>query len=448
MKTGHEVVRADGARVLVLAVLPIFLAMACGDAPPETPGDPAVDIPLTLQTEDVFTVGVLAGEDWETFGRIDEVDFDAGGRLHILDAQAMRVVVVDGNGALVHTMGSEGGGPGEVSSPTDALVLNDGRVVIYDMGFPQGNFEIFGADGEFLTSVPLDPMAGTLPGGTLLPLADGRLLSESQGFRIRMAGDEAADEEPEQEDDHLRDLHAFALDGSAPELFYRAWNSPPVETPSESGEVANESGDDVDMTLNLQPAFTPPLAMGVFSDGRVALVDSIGYRIKLLDAAGNVDEGIERPIAPAPVTESVREAERARMREGLEELDMRGVSGVPPGMEEMFAAAMEQMRERSAAMVENLVFPDVVPVISTIMVDREDRIWVRRMAEDGADEGPVDIFAADGAYLGTLPPGAIELPDAFGPGGLMAYIELDEEYETPKVRVVRLVSHTTGDPVP
>ncbi len=417
-----------------LSVAALILALAaCGDASDraDAPRNPAEDIPLEAVVEEVFTAGAMAGEDWETFGRITALDYDAGGRLHILDAQAMRVVVVDENGALLHTLGSQGEGPGEVSSPTDALVLNDGRVVIYDMGFPQGNFEIFGADGEFVSTASLDMMAGLLPGTDLLPLADGRLLSESQRFRIRMAGDDSPDLPLEGEDDHLRDLHAFALDGSAPELFYRAWNAPPVETQSVS-----TGGTD----FSLRPAFTPPLAVSALSDGRVAVLDSIGYRIKLVGPDGSVAGTIERPLAPAPVTEAIRENARTRMREGMQDVDMREAEGIPPGMEEMFAAALEEMRERSEAMVEKMVFPEVMPVLSTMMVDAEDRIWARRRAEDGDNDGPIDILTADGAYLGTLPPDAIELPDAFGPGGLMAYIELDEEYEFPTVRVMRLVS--------
>ena len=48
-------------------------------------------------------------------------------------------------------------------------------------------------------------------------------------------------------------------------------------------------------------------------------------------------------------------------------------------------------------------------------------------------------MTATGDYLGTLPPDGPRIPDAFGPGGLMAYIETDE-MDVPTVRVVRLLS--------
>ena len=44
-----------------------------------------------------------------------------------------------------------------------------------------------------------------------------------------------------------------------------------------------------------------------------------------------------------------------------------------------------------------------------------------------------------GEYIGTLPPDGLRTPDAFGPDGLLAYIESDE-MDVPTVRVVRLVA--------
>ena len=40
--------------------------------------------------------------------------------------------------------------------------------------------------------------------------------------------------------------------------------------------------------------------------------------------------------------------------------------------------------------------------------------------------------------MGTLPADGIQVPDAFGPDGLMAYVETGE-LDVPVVRVIRLV---------
>ena len=92
--------------------------------------------------------------------------------------------------------------------------------------------------------------------------------------------------------------------------------------------------------------------------------------------------------------------------------------------------------------VEGLTFADEVPVLYGLKVDWEDQIWIERRGPMGAENGPIDIVKPDGDYVGTVPSEGLRTPDAFGPGGLMAYIELDE-MDVPTVRVVRLVALET-----
>ena len=87
---------------------------------------------------------------------------------------------------------------------------------------------------------------------------------------------------------------------------------------------------------------------------------------------------------------------------------------------------------------EGLTFADEVPVLWGLKVDWEDRIWVARRGPTGANDGPTDIVTPGGDYIGTLSPDGLRTPSAFGPNGLLAYIERDE-MDVPTVRVVRLV---------
>ena len=52
------------------------------------------DVIVNAVTEEVFTVGSVAGNDWDTFGRVGSVHFNAQGNLHIFDGQADHIVVV------------------------------------------------------------------------------------------------------------------------------------------------------------------------------------------------------------------------------------------------------------------------------------------------------------------------------------------------------------------
>ena len=173
------------------------------------------------------------------------------------------------------------------------------------------------------------------------------------------------------------------------------------------------------------------------------VVDSTGYRVKFIAPDGSVAQVVERPIAPLPVTASMREAEMNRRadRRGSGSGDDNQVVVVPG------SSAIRLSREQVDAIVSEVMdaqlaqttFGPEVPVVAALAVDREDRIWLQRTASDGAPNGPTDVLAGTGEYLGTLMADDFALPLAFGPDGLMAYAETDQ-HGAPLVRVVRLLA--------
>lgn len=415
-------------------------ALSCGDSARDANAapdpDPASDIPLGATTEHLYTVGALVGEDWETFGNVRSVHFDASGNLHVFDAGAHRMVVVDTGGNHLRNVGTQGEGPGEIQNAHAAALLADGRTVVYDFSSPAA-FEIFDAEGQFLESVASEINKG-VPGESMFPLPDGRLVSMS-GPRIRMYGPgEAPAEDEPREDDHLRDIHVFALDGSDQQVLHRAWNLPPTEA-DETFEGSSGEAGDLSMSFNRMRAFDPRLSVGVLSDGRVAVADSVAYKVKFVAMDGTVEGAVARPVAPEPVTEAVREATRAARLEAFAEAGG-GLRFSTVGGEVDLGDLQEQMRAVLMRQVETMVFTAEIPVIADLAVDPEDRLWIARMGPGGDEAaGPTDIVHADGEYIGTLPADGLRIPAAFGPGGLMAYIESDE-MDVQTVRVVRLLS--------
>ena len=400
---------------LLVATLSILL-LSCVDGPA---ADASTDVPLAPTTEDVYTVGEYAGEDWENFTRVGKVAFDASGNLHILDPEAMRIVVVDQDGNLLREIGGQGEGPGELSHPYGFEILRDGRIVIYD--FPR-TWQLYDPQGAFLEDITFDVFAGA-PGSPLIARPDGRIVTRGG---VRMA---RLDQESEEvEDPHLRDIDLFTLGDSGKEVLYRAWNLEPTEPDEELVAEDEEGRRAMSVEMTRMRAFEPGLHLGMLSDGRLAVVDSMGYRVKLIGVDGTVVGAVERPIAPEPVTEAIMAAERERRREAFEELGELHMAGLA-----LVEGLREQMRASQLAQVDNMVFTEVIPVIAGMAVGAGDLIWVERTGAGGDGPGPIDVLTADGGYVGTLPADGPRIPDAFGPDGLAAYIERGE-FEVPVVR--------------
>lgn len=425
-------------KVVVAAWIAIF-ASGCGGASDSADGVTGLagpDVTITAATTELYTVGSFAGEDWETFGLINWVDFDAQGRLYILDGEVNRVVVVGQDGRLVRIVGKQGGGPGELQQATVGAVLSDGRLVIFDFGVP-GSFEVFDSTGQHEKSVLADMEQGA-PRDNLLPLPDDRLVATDL-IRIRMTmggtvqGDGQRQSQRPVEIFSVVDSNGTLLGQARQEVLYLAWQLPPPEDVPDRNSQSSD-GRRFSMRMNTLRAFSPELHTGVLSDGRIALVDSVGYRVKFIGMDGSVTGTLERPIAPLPVTEELREAIQAQ---NMEELDVdREVRGVPTSLSEQIG---EMLRQR----IENMTFAEEVPVIMALAVDDEDRLWIARSDENGSSVGPTDIATPGGDYIGTLEADGLRIPDAFGPNGLMAYVE-EDELGIQTVRVVRLLGLNPG----
>lgn len=389
-------------------------ALGCGDSAPG-PGDggppgtlEGPDVMLAAATEHVYTVGAYMGEDWESFGSIAGVAFDGAGNAHILDRQEDRIVVLDPNGTFVRFVGGSGEGPGELQSPFTLHVYRDGGYVV---GSVRG-IDVLGSDGEQLRRMPMSVATGS-PIWNARALPDGSLVSTVFRFDI-----ERFREGLEQLEPPGRPIEIFPIEHGKPEVLYTAWELPDPE--DERRNARRSSSSDGVSRMSAGRSFEPRLHFDVTSDGRLAVVDSIGYRVKLVARDGSVVGTVERPVAPLAVTEAMKEAARDRYR----------AREVPSNVG-IFRIERES--------VDELRFADEVPVIANMAVDWEDRIWVERTGADGVEPGPIDIVTPEGGYVGTLPANGVRIPSAFGPNGLMAYVEADE-VGIPTVRVIRLVS--------
>ena len=350
---------------------------------------PAEDRWLEPEFEEVYRIGSLSGAEWEQFGYVYEVAFDGAGQLYILDSQSDLITVVGPDGGFRRTFGGPGEGPGEFRSPLALAVFRDGRVVVGDGRHLA--YHLFGANGEFerregwgfgdgipvLTGIMPDPRGDVLFSAVGSQFRSMSYIGETKSHtsraveRITLAGEHAT-----------RDTVA---EGWLP-----------------------EGGESIYTGLPQVKTFGSRMLVGVLPDGSVAFSDSTAYAIKIARPGAGVWRILRRPLQPIPVTGRMISAEKDRLRERI-------------------PARGPTLRQYENERIDNLPFSDEVAILRALRTSWDGQIWVQRHGEEPIDDfGPIDMLTMDGGYLGSFRTGAVEMPVAFGPDGLIAFIETDE----------------------
>lgn len=196
--------------------------------------------------------------------------------------------------------------------------------------------------------------------------------------------------------------------------------------------------DDVLASIPEEWGFEPEVWFDALPPGGVAFSDSSTWAVKLTDASGEITRILRRPIRPLSVTEGMKSAERERRLEEERGRSINQRGGPPPPQ---VLAMINDFRAAQVEAVENMRFFPEVPVIAAVRATWDGSLWVQRSAEPGSDEpGPIDVVSPDGRYMGTLQTGTAalpDMPDAFGPDGLVAFLDADE-FDVPVITVRRL----------
>ena len=434
----------------------VSLLAACGgDTGGSSAPPPSEDRPLAPDFEEVYRIGGIEAEGWDAFSEIADLDFDARGHLYIRDeaGSTTRIVAVDGAGALEAEFGRMGEGPGELRRVGHMVARPNGGAVIVDDG--HNAYLLFAADGSFERAVRFGDADGSRNAsaervrhgreGGVLFLTRGSTASMSEGEASVDAGD--------------RTIYRVSLDDgeeAAAVPFAEGWEPRPER------RVTMETEDPTDMFGMLRDAlvyYSPALLFDVVPGGGVAYSDSSAYAIEV--QAANAPPGVVgRRLHPRPVTEQLRERTRARAVENFESSaeEQFATSGagddLPEELREQMAAMRESMMESMLAgvrdMAENASFMTEVPLIRDLRTTWEGAIWVERWGSDplaqiddeireGVEygDGWIDVLAPGGEYVGTFSLEEMPMPGAFGPGGLVAFVETDE-FEVATIIVKRL----------
>ncbi len=423
--------------IQILSLATVLLAASTAAAPKTV----AQDRPLSPEFPEVYRVGGATAPDWAQFSTPTGLAFDGSGNLFVLDAQLFQVAVVDRNGELVRTVGSQGEGPGEFNIPITQVVWRDGRFAVADVG--HNAYQLFDPDGELERFVKMSSGQGPMAGfssmrGAIRPDPDGSaliaqgapgMMSQLSGMMAQVTG---AEEEPGIDD---RGLERVDLSGdmvSATPIL-QAW-SPPEDRPAAplTVETALDPSRMAEMVAGDGIFFEPTLIWDVLPDGTIAYSDSSAYSITLVGKDGTARSVLRRPIQPEGVTRGIR---AAMIEEELREFDEQTASASGP-LGDLGAMMPAGMMEALRKALEKRDFFEEVPVVRGLKATWDGALWIQRRGDDPWDDsGPIDVFDADGEYAGTLP--ATEMPAAFGPDGLVAFVERDE-FDVPTIVVRRL----------
>lgn len=358
--------------------------------------NPARDRSLGWTLRREMDLGSVDREATSFHGLRDQaVAFGRNGRLFVLDSGNHRVVVFDASGDPVATFGREGEGPGRFRNPVAIWTRASGDTVEV-LDWALGAIVPFTADGESLEPRPVD-VAAVGMGDRLRPHDRGSIYKIRPGFR-----------------NYGLDSVRVRLIRSSPE------DTSLLATMNRAGPRPARF-DRCNLTVDVEPVFEPSMAWDA-RGGRVAVNTSTAYEVAVR-RDGQLVRLVRRPIPPEEVTfdDAIEEA-KANLADDDGKLEM---AGCPIGWSEW----VERSGHRSR-----------LQVVDRIRVDPEGRVWVRRNAVAG--EGPIDVFDATGAYLGTLPPNA-PYPAEFDTGQRFAATHTDE-LDLPHVAVYRIEEEDGG----
>jgi len=328
----------------------------------------------------------------------------------------MGVLGLASSGNFLRQFGAMGEVPGELNLPTAAVGTRHGTSVVEDLR--HFAYQLVDANGEFLRMVR---KRGGIAYHNLFPdpRGGGVFAKREEGASITITSS-AGGTPPPPAAPASRPLWRVDLDGEEArnDTVFEGWLAPRGEVPNLPGLPPGEGQ---------APTYEPPFLVGVLPDGSVVHSDSSAYELLISPPdPGGLARVIRRPLRPRPVTREMEEAYN-----GL--------------VSNRASVVNETTGERSTHELPKRVFYPEVSILVEISTTWEGRIWVQRRGEEAGKRvaigppsmgmfgpknwrtpGPIDVVTADGRYVGTFATEATALPDAFGPDGMAAFIELDE----------------------
>lgn len=338
-------------------------------------------MPLRLDSEPVRALGGKETPE-EAFYRVGSwnVGADGSGNLYVLDREAFRVEVFDSAGRHRRSLGGRGGGPGELQFPFALAVAEDGRAWVADPG--KRGMVTWGPTGEVLDQA-------------MLPTSyiGGEVKWTSSGMAVP-----------------LQDLQGQRL------VVIRGADSVEVVASLPATEMKSITLESCGMSFSgMAPVFSPSLVWAA-AGRKLVLARNPEYVVDIYED-GRLVRSVRRDVPPRPATAELAEAS---LGDGMR---------VRVGNETRVCDPAEVVEQRGVA--------PFMPMIERLALAPDGSVWAQHHTA-GDEPGVIDIFDAEGTFLGTLP-AASPFPIGFLPDGRMLAAEKDDlDVERLVIRTVEL----------
>jgi hypothetical protein len=346
------------------------------------PVQAATQSPASWQIGDAPIVSVGANEE---FASITSGAFFSDGGFVIADVMNARLAVFNAEGRLQKMIGRSGAGPGEFQNLAWARAYRGDSITTYDRA--QRRVTVFGRSGDRVRTVVIESPGNGLGPEALAVLDDGRILVQA----TRSIGAETA---------------APGVHSAAMELWIY----------SADGEPLNRIASNL---VNLQwvklgsPRLLMPRPFAIVSliatnGSSVFVADSSDTPIRELNAAGaevrRIGTRSTSRTASADHIAAYRERELATARRSTN----------------TNAVAMQ------TRILDATPFPDHVPALRRMFVDRDYRLWVEAYPEARSTRQRFRVHGRDGRLLASaVGPERGRVLDVYGSRALVAWSDPD-----------------------
>jgi hypothetical protein len=325
----------------------------------------------TLSAEPTVDIGVVDGAPEYQLSQVRDALRLSGGQIAVANAGSQEIRFFDASGKYLHSVGGEGGGPGEFQALSWMRALPGDTLVAYDSRQPR--LTTFDPQGTLVGSTNLELKAAKGYPSPVGQFADGSLfvqLGQAYGPGEVKSG-------------VVRDSVGYFRYSTAGALL-----NPVVHLRGSEAFVESD-----EKSMSVSGLIFGRSSLHALAGTRVFAADNDTYEIGVYGMDGKLVELIRRRAEPRPVTRADFDAILQKRMESMGN-----------------SSFNSSLRQRFTDMMAKMPVPSTLPAFSNLKVDSEGSLWVQEYPAPAAVGTEWTVFDPEGRMLGN-----VSMPDQFRP---------------------------------